>query len=643
MGFEKDTLQFRTTKVDGIPEELEPTVQLLLHSQSIEAAIQSAQELSTGLSHGGFSYIQLFKSLQWLRDHRILKNPAISVFIDQNQSEYVWPKSLLKFPIAEVSVWRNARLLREALSIGFSPWVLVLPVGLLFLGGALGLLQGFIPAFKALDPATMNVITTLFALSCLRTLQALAVALIQNLLGLSVSLKWILSPISFHLEASDRGHPEAHPLLARFQIMIAALCPLALWLLSWRVADPQIFGSLVFATGLWIVTEFSPFAQSELTLALKDLFKTLGPQHLKGFQNLHKVLATLWICTLGIFLVLTLKDPVPQHIGTFLGSSADNINSFVILVFISFVIFAFVDEILQGTGALEASTTTQLRRIFKTQSAHDKIKNFSALVKDLRSFSNLPVIQFLPPEAQAHFHSTSRLIRLREGQRICRQGDNSRDLYILLEGSLKIFRRMSGLGNDYCARIHPTSVFGELAFFMGVPRTATVIAEEDALLLRIPHSSRIPSLDAETMKPIRNTIWALQAMSQNRTLSQLPAETLSLLLKNTSYQHFEPGSTIAMQGDLADSAFIIVEGEVLVSQNGTPIRTIRKGDLVGEIGLFNAGTVRTAMLQASTAVLALRIQRDDFRTILRADLGLAIRIERLMLSRLEADRARSTR
>ncbi|MBX9769659.1 MAG: cyclic nucleotide-binding domain-containing protein, partial [Bdellovibrionales bacterium] len=70
------------------------------------------------------------------------------------------------------------------------------------------------------------------------------------------------------------------------------------------------------------------------------------------------------------------------------------------------------------------------------------------------------------------------------------------------------------------------------------------------------------------------------------------------------------------------------------------IRTVHKGDLVGEIALFLPTAIRTATLQAATPVLALKIHRDHFKDLLRNDLGLALKIEKLMLSRLEADRNR---
>lgn len=264
MGFEKELLCFQATKTDSdLPEDLAPTIRLLLQSKTIEEAILIAQSANPGATHNGrsilgFSYLGLFKSLQWLRDHRILKNPSIHRFIDNSQSEYVWPRSLLKFPILELTLWNKSKASRTK-SIGFTPWVLFFPVFLIFVGIVWSILKSFVPLSQTDSPSAplYSFFLIFITVSVLRTGQAVAVGIMHELLGLAQSLKWVITPLSINFEIADRSHPKVQVLLARTQIMIAALSPLFLW--SIAAGSKEATPTLYFATGIWLLSEFSPF------------------------------------------------------------------------------------------------------------------------------------------------------------------------------------------------------------------------------------------------------------------------------------------------------------------------------------------------------------------------------------------------
>lgn len=74
----------------------------------------------------------------------------------------------------------------------------------------------------------------------------------------------------------------------------------------------------------------------------------------------------------------------------------------------------------------------------------------------------------------------------RTGEQIIRQGERSQSLYIVAEGELEtiVFGR-STRHPVRLAHIPAKSVFGELAFFDGKPRSATVRALSDGELLEL--------------------------------------------------------------------------------------------------------------------------------------------------------------
>lgn len=83
-------------------------------------------------------------------------------------------------------------------------------------------------------------------------------------------------------------------------------------------------------------------------------------------------------------------------------------------------------------------------------------------------------------------------VRLAKGEILLRQGAASSEMFVLLEGTMHA--EVAGPGGTpvVVARFVPGAPIGEIAFYSDVPRTATVIADEPCLLLRV---------DAESLGP----------------------------------------------------------------------------------------------------------------------------------------------
>ncbi len=69
------------------------------------------------------------------------------------------------------------------------------------------------------------------------------------------------------------------------------------------------------------------------------------------------------------------------------------------------------------------------------------------------------------------------------GERVVRQGAQGRSMFVVLDGAVRV--SLEPTGQDV-ARISQGGFFGEMSMLTGEPRTATVTATDDALLLEIP-------------------------------------------------------------------------------------------------------------------------------------------------------------
>jgi CRP-like cAMP-binding protein len=72
--------------------------------------------------------------------------------------------------------------------------------------------------------------------------------------------------------------------------------------------------------------------------------------------------------------------------------------------------------------------------------------------------------------------------RLKPDELLFREGDPGNSFYIVLSGSVKVF--VAEL-DKHLTDLEAGSFFGELALMLGIPRTATVSANEETLLFAI--------------------------------------------------------------------------------------------------------------------------------------------------------------
>src|SRR4029077_2701093 len=92
------------------------------------------------------------------------------------------------------------------------------------------------------------------------------------------------------------------------------------------------------------------------------------------------------------------------------------------------------------------------------------------------------------------------------------------------------------------------------------------------------------------------------------------------------------------QGDRADAAYLIIEGEadIIVNTPNGPvtIATLGSNEIVGEMAIL-CDVPRTATVQAKCRLVALRIAKDPFMRMVREFPNMAVSIMRELAHRLE--------
>ena len=120
--------------------------------------------------------------------------------------------------------------------------------------------------------------------------------------------------------------------------------------------------------------------------------------------------------------------------------------------------------------------------------------------------------------------------------------------------------------------------------------------------------------------------------------AQIEPAKLKLLAFTSERIAYEAGKILFHRGDMADAAYIIIEGEVEVMVDGpagpVTVAMIGKNDIVGEIAIL-CDVPRTATVKAASELVTLRISKELFFRLIVEFPQIGIEIMRVLAERLE--------
>jgi CRP-like cAMP-binding protein len=106
------------------------------------------------------------------------------------------------------------------------------------------------------------------------------------------------------------------------------------------------------------------------------------------------------------------------------------------------------------------------------------------------------------------------------------------------------------------------------------------------------------------------------ALGKTPLFGELSKHELGELAKATEDLEVDEGRVLTREGDLGREFFVIVEGDVSVTQDGNEIRRLGPGDFFGEIALIYENARRTATVTALSPLRFFVLTRQSFRSLL---------------------------
>jgi CRP-like cAMP-binding protein/ferredoxin len=173
------------------------------------------------------------------------------------------------------------------------------------------------------------------------------------------------------------------------------------------------------------------------------------------------------------------------------------------------------------------------------------------------------------------------------------------------------------------AELSPGELFGEMTCMSFYPRSATVQAVTECVMLEMLRNV------LDVMQKNKNFKERLEKNYRERALNNhlrtvpmfrnLTSDFIDHLRERVELQRFQPGQTIVKQGDPAESFYLVRMGFVKVSESypggELVLAYLGRGSYFGEIGLLGGG-VRTATCSALDHVEVVKISGDDFNMMM---------------------------
>ncbi|OMJ90315.1 hypothetical protein SteCoe_7339 [Stentor coeruleus] len=217
------------------------------------------------------------------------------------------------------------------------------------------------------------------------------------------------------------------------------------------------------------------------------------------------------------------------------------------------------------------------RATFRASLEEMNAQNF----KENKAFiDSIPVFEVLSEEQRESLVSVLSLQKFSNGNKIVNEGDPGDLLYIIKEGSVVCTQkgcevRMMNKG-DY---------FGEQALYYGSPRTATITAAEDVILLALGRENLVECLGASLQLIIYKNSMRI-AFKKNELLRKLSKEQQENLLNEMQIQSYEAGNVVIQAGIAKKSAiFALVKGELKYS--GKNDSAFKLFDIIGASDVIN--------------------------------------------------------
>ncbi len=266
---------------------------------------------------------------------------------------------------------------------------------------------------------------------------------------------------------------------------------------------------------------------------------------------------------------------------------------------------------------------------------------------DGASLFDSPEYDALPEADRAAVDALVSAVRVVADETLFRQGEPGDAMYVVVEGRFRVAGATASGTEVTLGEIGPGEWTGEMAVLTGQPRSATLRALEDGLLVRLPREGwdelarRYPALASRLTEAIGPRLRRRQLLRVWEELFGVTdPEAFRDLEEVVEWRRVAAGEELVRQGDPSDAMYVVVTGRfrtTMRDEDGTEtvVRETGPFSTIGELGLL-ADQPRSATVVALRDGEVLRLGRDDFRAFVLGRPEALLRVASIVAGRQAA-------
>lgn len=345
---------------------------------------------------------------------------------------------------------------------------------------------------------------------------------------------------------------------------------------------------------------------------------------------------------------LGLNELQQQYVSYLVGQ--DSIEQLVVRLFnngwlVNFQeLYQLVEKLVQNQAVLNPGIISYFKNVqlntqlsTKSNMATSAATSGSVQKDLLPQLLELPFFRSLSAELSVKILQTASLKKFPAESFICKAGDQDRNLYVLLTGQAAIYK-----DKKFISLVNTKGLFGEASFLTGAAKSADIVAQQACDVLVVPYPAEIldPILNKSLTHDIVKRFWIQNALVNSDFFKKIPADCLDALTFAGRVLTLQNEQILFKQNEPSHAAYLVIQGQIKIVQNGKIISTLSQGGFFGEISLTMTNGIRTASAFAAGATTLLEITRQDFYKLLSKNLFLAKEIQSLAFARLQKDHER---
>jgi predicted acylesterase/phospholipase RssA/CRP-like cAMP-binding protein len=240
--------------------------------------------------------------------------------------------------------------------------------------------------------------------------------------------------------------------------------------------------------------------------------------------------------------------------------------------------------------------------------------------------------------------SAARSVSLADGEVLVEQGDAADNVYFILSGTVAA-TKSTPQGEVTVGSVEAGQVIGEVTVVAGGLRTATIRARGPVEVLEIERSdferwlNGNPEIADSVSEQARERVDRTNVATMVAELMGSSDQTLvQQVVDRVEWRHLEAGEVLFREGDLADAAYFVVGGRLMVLAEHPDgderlVAELGRGEVVGELGLLDRAP-RSATVRAVRDTTLAAFSSSTFEELVATSPQMMLNVTRGILTRL---------